>query len=272
MELLLFVLVNVLVYIFTALMAISGVGAAFIVIPILNWSGLDLLTAGAIGIFLNFISTSTQTFRHHKKRAIQYKVVIPIVIASILFVPIGTMVAVHLKEADLKFYFGLFLILAGYLIWKKKSKPDKVAGERAIEAVQKVASEQEVAPEKKSKYTEMIIYLLSGAIIGFVAGMLNVGGGSLILPLLIWAGLPLKKAAASTSFVVLFSSLFAFLAKLYYVQIDWILLLFLTITTILAGMTGSYLMYYKINKKQMKIVMVSMIWGVAAKIIFSHFF
>ena len=70
-------------------------------------------------------------------------------------------------------------------------------------------SEQKDVESSKSK---QIIYGVSvGAFAGFLGGLLGVGGGNFIVPVLVWLGYNPKKASATTSFIVIFSSFSGFL-------------------------------------------------------------
>jgi hypothetical protein len=55
--------------------------------------------------------------------------------------------------------------------------------------------------------TQMIIYLLIGLFAGFMSGMFGIGGGTVRIPLLNLAGLPLLSAFGINFFVIPFSSL-----------------------------------------------------------------
>jgi hypothetical protein len=55
--------------------------------------------------------------------------------------------------------------------------------------------------------TQMIIYLVIGLFAGFMSGMFGIGGGSVRIPLLNLAGLPLLSAFGINFFVIPFSSL-----------------------------------------------------------------
>ena len=55
-------------------------------------------------------------------------------------------------------------------------------------------------------YTQIIIFSLIGLIAGFMSGMFGIGGGSVRIPLLNLAGLPLLNAFAINLFIIPFSS------------------------------------------------------------------
>ena len=60
-----------------------------------------------------------------------------------------------------------------------------------------------------------------GSVAGFLGGLLGVGGGNFIVPVLNWLGLDAKVAAGTTALVVVFSSLSGFLGHAALGGINW---------------------------------------------------
>ena len=71
--------------------------------------------------------------------------------------------------------------------------------------------QQKKRVEPLTRKTEITAGTGVGAVAGFLGGLLGVGGGNFILPVLNWIGLETKVAAATTSIVVVFSSFSGFL-------------------------------------------------------------
>ena len=265
------IVINVFVFLFTTIMAIAGVGAAFIIIPMIYYAGIDFLAATAIGLLLNFFSTGSASIRHFKNDAIDFKVALPIIIGSLITTPLGALLSDKINRTTLRILFALFLLFVGITILINTLKiyrhEKQIEKEVSIEKV--ITEEIEEIEEVFSNSKKIIIGLILGGTIGLIAGLLGVGGGSLVLPFLLYFGLETKKAAGTTSFVVLFSSLLGFISKVSItsVSIDWFFVITLVIATILAAIVGSYLMHYKLNKHQIKGVMAIMLLLVAIKII-----
>jgi hypothetical protein len=107
-----------------------------------------------------------------------------------------------------------------------------------------------------------------GGVAGFLGGLLGVGGGNFIVPVLNWLGLDPKVAAGTTALVVVFSSLSGFLGHATLGGLDpW----FLGITALMAAagsMVGSQLMKTKLSSTQLKTIIGVLLWIIAAKMIF----
>jgi uncharacterized membrane protein YfcA len=78
-----------------------------------------------------------------------------------------------------------------------------------------------------------------GAIAGFLGGLLGVGGGNFIVPVLIWLGVNPKKASATTSFIVIFSSLAGFLGRASLGSVSASLLGVTAVASALGAMVGA---------------------------------
>jgi uncharacterized membrane protein YfcA len=106
-----------------------------------------------------------------------------------------------------------------------------------------------------------------GGVAGFLGGMLGVGGGNFILPVLNWLGLDPKMAAGTTALVVVFSSLSGFLGHATLGGLDP---LFIGVTAIAAAagsIAGSQLMKTRLSSSQLKKVIGVLLWVIASKMV-----
>ena len=210
----------------------------------------------ALGLLLNIFSTGTASIRHYRQKAIEYDVALPIIITSLFTAPIGAYFVNIVDKKDLKLIFAITLFIFGLTIlfnlYKTRNR-----------------QESDGVAERISNNKRITISLVLGAIVGFITGLLGIGGGSIILPFLLFFGLETRKAAGTTSFIVVFSSLIGLLSKLTLTHfvVDFTLLISTVIATILGAILGSYLMHFKLNKNQIKLIIVIFLELVALKMI-----
>ena len=230
-------------FILSTLFALGGVGSATALVPILNMFGLNFNFAKAIGLFVNTSTTIMATIMNLKRKVLDMKFAFPLAISLALSAPMGAYFSKFVPEHIVKILFAGFLIFAGSMILFGKK-------------------------EKKFELTSPWIMPMLGLIVGIISGLLGIGGGSLLLPILIMLGFDAKKVAIAMSFVIPFSTFTAFLTYINFVKIDWILILITAIAAILGGYVGNYIMHFHLNQKHIKKIIGVLMYLIAIKMIY----
>jgi len=234
--------------IFTTLLTIAGVGAAFILIPVFITLGIDLHVAMATALLLNSIAMMFASFRFVQKKLIAWNFAIPILIVATALSPVGAYVSKGLDRDLLLWLFVGFLLFAASMMLFYESRQKKGDG----------------------PHIRQVVYgVLVGAFAGFLGGLLGVGGGNFIVPVLVWLGLEPKKASATTSFIVIFSSFSGFLAHASLGNISIPLLGFTALGSALGALIGSWLMTERLKQKQIKMTIGIVLLVIAAKMIWN---
>jgi uncharacterized membrane protein YfcA len=97
------------------------------------------------------------------------------------------------------------------------------------------------------------ILILQAFAVGMVTGLVGAGGGFLIVPALIFlAGTPIKKAIATSLFIIAINSLIGFLGDVQNLDIDWVFLLSFTAVSIVGIFLGMWLNRFIDGKKLKK--------------------
>ncbi len=240
------ILAGIITFLFTALLTIAGVGAAFILIPVFIALHIDIHVAMAVALLLNSIAMSFASYRYIKARLVLWKVGLPILIVATALSPVGAYVSQGLNAQILKWLFVGFLIFAGAMMLFYEPK------ERGIES---------------SKSKQLVYGISIGAIAGFLGGLLGVGGGNIIIPVLVWMGINPKKASATTAFIVIFSSFSGFLGHATLGSLDMKLLGFTAVASALGAVLGAWLMTEKLKRRQVKLIIGTVLIFIAAEMI-----
>ncbi len=224
--------------------ALGGIGSAVAVIPVLHFLGIDFNFAKAIGLFVNTSTTITATIMNLKRKVLDIKFVFPLAISLAIFAPIGAMFSKRIPTYEVKWLFAVFLLFSASMI---------VFGKK----------------EQKFNYTKTWIILIIGAIVGLLSGLLGIGGGALLMPIMILLGFDAKKLAIALSFVIPFSTFSAFLTYMSFINFDWIILSVAAIGAIFGGYIGNYFMHFKLNQHQIKKIIGILLYIIAIKMIWS---
>ena len=225
----------------------GGAGSGVALIPILNFLGLDFSVAKAVGLFAGASTTITSSIMNIKRKVVEYSFVLPIASMMLLFAPLGAYSSSFINEEIVKFLFMLMLFYsATMMMFGKKKVLFHVESRSAL--------------------------FLVGAFVGYLAGLLGVGGGNILVPLLALLGFEPKKVAVAVSFVVPFSALGSFFTYASYIELDWMLLLCIALSAIIGGYIGNYMMHFKLEQKSIKKLMALILYGLALKLLFHFLF
>lgn len=100
---------------------------------------------------------------------------------------------------------------------------------------------EEVDSDAKITYNYPLI-VIEGFAVGTITGLVGAGGGFLIIPaLVLLAKLPMKKAVATSLFIIAIKSLIGFLGDVHNLEIDWIFLLSFTALSVIGIFIGIWL-------------------------------
>lgn len=229
--------------------SLGGIGAAIILIPILVSLGIPINMAKPVGLFYNTVSLSGASISNIKNKRLDFKVGIPIIIFSFLFAIVGAYLSKYIPKKIILLLFIGFLLFSGFMFLFHKKK------------------------EKDTFRTDTPYFSLSliGAFAGLLSGMLGIGGGGIISPLMLMLGFNPKKITAITAFVVPFSSFSGFLTYWYMGIVDWKLVFITSVAGVAGATLGTIFMQKKLNPKTVKKILAVLLLLMAAKLLLKVF-
>jgi len=235
-----------IVFGFTTVLTIAGVGAAFIIIPAFFWLGVPLKEAMATALLLNGISMSFASITFIRNRLVAFGTAAPIIIVAAALSPLGAYTTIYFPQNLLLWLFVGFLIFAGSMMLFFKPHKKEI---------------------QRSRTKELGIGSAVGGIAGYLGGLLGVGGGNFIVPALVWLGFDPKRASGTTSFIVIFSSFAGFLGHTVVGNINGSLLIFSAIGSVAGALLGAWLMTKKLQSGQVKMIIGVVLYLIAAKML-----
>jgi len=242
MEILIFIIAFIASFVFS----LGGIGSAVILVPIMISMGIPINSAKPIGLFINTVSMAGASISNIKHKRLDFKMGIPIIVFSFIFAIIGAYISKFIPNTYILILFIGFLIFSGlmFLFYKKKET------------------------EIYRADTPYIALSLIGGGAGLLSGLLGIGGGSIIAPLMLMLGLNPKKIAAITAFVVPFSSFSAFITYWAMGSVDWKILAIASIAGVAGATLGTALMQKKLSAASVKKILAIILLVMAVKLIF----
>jgi hypothetical protein len=225
-------------------LGLTGGGGSILTVPILVYLILlDPIVATAYSLFIVGMTSLVGTLRNIPKKNIDFKIALVFSIPAFTAVYLTRKYFIQLipeqifhindfvlyKDVAIMVLFALVMLLAAYSMIKTKKESKEV--------------------------TDTNLWLLGfqALIVGLFTGLVGAGGGFLIVPaLVLLAGLPMKKAVATSLLIIAANSLVGFLGDVQNLTIDWVFLAGFTSLSIVGIFVGIYLNQFVDGKKLKK--------------------
>ncbi len=222
-----------IVFLISMVLTMVGLGGGLIFSPLFILLSFPLDTAVATSLFLNGVAAAGAGLNYYRKGMIDVRAGIPLLISSTLAAPLG---AAFMSKIDVQL-FSILLV--------------------AVMAAAALRMLFGTRPQAKGKplplWQRTVGSAAIGGVIGFIAGLLGIGGGVFIVPLLIYVlKLDPKNAAATSIFIVFFSSFSGFLAHAAMAQLDWPFVFMAALSSFAGGQAGSRIMSERLKGRTVK--------------------
>lgn len=244
-----------------------GIGGGFVVVPllllVLPKVGIELDASGhfAIGTSLACIGFTalSSSYSHHRKQAVAWPLLVPLTPGLIIGALLGSYLASLLASLVLVLLFVVgALLTAGYLLSGHKSR------------------------HTDSKPTPWLMFFYA-QLTGVISVLIGIGGGSVLVPFLVYRGLAMVKAVATAATCGFPIALFGTLGYIYSgwekaQSVDYAIgfvylpaLIGIVIFSSLAAPLGAKLAHH-IKEKRLKQIFAAFLIFTSAQIIYSQWF
>ena len=227
-----------------------GFGGGSSYLAILALTGIAYTQIRSTALLCNIIVVTGNVILFQRQKLYNWKKVLPLVIFSVPMAFLGG----YLKISQTFFFIllGFTLLFAAITMWVSKKVDTKND------------SATDVSLTKNAGY---------GGIIGFISGMVGIGGGIFLAPLLHLTHWDIsKKIAATASIFILVNSMSGLLGQYFNPEftIDWSLTSVLLITVLIGGQIGSRLSNRLFSPIQLKKATAILIAFVSLRILWNH--
>jgi hypothetical protein len=199
--------------------------------------GMNTLAIPMISLSLNLVVTSVVSFNFIRNKHGKIKLIMPFLISSMPMAYLGG----ALKLPKEIFYWVLLLSLVFVAV--------------RIYFWQNTTIKLNIGQKGK-----IIISLLAGSVLGLVAGIVGIGGGIYLVPLIIILGLGTEKEAAACGAIFIWLNSFSgLLSRFQYNSIDLTNYIPLIIAVLAGGSLGSFMGSSKFSPKLMEKILGAVI-------------
>lgn len=240
-----------LFFVIAILYSSVGFGGGSSYLAVLALTSLAFTQIRATALLCNIVVVSGSAFIYTKKKLFNWKKIIPLVAASLPLAFLGG----YLKITQTFFYIllGITLLIAAILMWTSKYIHQKSKKNEFKKSIKKDAT--------------------YGGIIGFVSGMVGIGGGIFLAPLLHLTNWDTpKKIAATSSFFILINSISGLFGQ--YLNpnfsIEPIITLTLMFTVFIGGQIGTRISVKLISPIRLKKATAILIAFVSIRILWKY--
>ncbi len=202
-------------------------------------AGTSLLLVPPISLLLNMVVTAVALYNFARAGHLSLKFSLPF-LSSIPFAFMAGLIKLPERDLSLIFIAALFAASAALLI----------SGAKKIES----------QPQRFKKITLnqkqiIAVAIPTGSFLGTIAGLVGIGGGIWLSPLLILTGIQdTKKTAATAALFILTNSLSGFLAHDISTPLDFTMLIPLAVVVFVGGIIGSRFGAFKFDHDRMRII------------------
>ena len=239
-----------LFFIVAILYSSVGFGGGSSYLAILALTGIVFTQIRATALLCNIVVVSGNVFLFYHQKKIDFKKIIPLVLLSIPFAFLGG----YLKISQQFFFIllGFTLFFAAITMWISK----KI-----------ISSDEKKINQKPIKNASF------GGIIGFISGIVGIGGGIFLAPILHLTNWDTpKKIAATASFFILVNSIAGLLGQYSNPDfvIDWNLTSILLVTVFIGGQIGGRISNQFFTPIQLKKATAILIAFVSLRILWKY--
>jgi len=226
-------------------LGLIGGGGSILTVPILIFFfQIEPIAATTYSLFVVGITSSVGAFSHYRKGNVNFKIAILFGLPSLTAIFIMRKWVMPAIPRQL-FQIGQFEVTKAVLVMLI------FAGLMLATSISMIRKKEEYMSDGLAiSYTKLVFQSL---LVGIITGFVGVGGGFLIIPsLVLFAGLPMKKAVGTSLMVMTISSLLGVLGDVSrHVPVNYTFLMIFSAFAVLGIIAGSYFTRY-VNDAKLK--------------------
>ncbi len=214
-----------------------GLGGASSYTALMAIFGISTLAIPMISLSLNLFVTSVGSFNFIRNKHAKIKLILPFLISSIPMAYLGGSLKLQKEIFYWVLLISLVFVAVRIYIWKNTTIKLDI-----------------------NQNGKIIISLIAGSILGLVAGIVGIGGGIYLVPLILILGLGTEKEAAACGAIFIWLNSFSgLLSRFQYNSIDLTNYIPLIVAVLAGGTLGSFMGSFKFSPKAMEKILGTVI-------------
>ena len=240
------------IFLISLVLTMVGLGGGLLFSPLFALLGFEKSVVASTSLFLNLVAAASAAGIYMRRGMVDYSVALPLLTAG-LSAPLGALTT-HRIDAQ-----SFVLILAVVVLFG------------AVRML--IQPKGEVREEYQGTAFKVCGSAAIGLGVGFISGLVGIGGGVFIVPLLIYAlKIPTRTAAASNTVIVCFSSLTGFATHASMSAINWPFVLLAAVFSFAGGQFGSRIMSGKLQGKTVRLIFAGVLFVMSARLLYQALF
>lgn len=241
--------VIVIAFMIAVLFSILGLGGAIIYTPLFFWMGIPLLAAIPMALLLNMITTASASITYLKQRLVDKRIAYPLILTSIAGALIGSYLASGVGTRIIIILLSVILLISAFRILFFDNIGFRV---------------------KDGENKKILIGAGLAFIFGIISSLVGIGGGTFIVPLLLIIGLEVKNAAATSAFIITFTSFSGFAGHLLFgtQTLDIRVLFYAGLAAFAGAQIGSKIIFKRVSSKGISNLFALVLLFVAGKLLY----
>jgi len=210
--------------------SLVGVGGGIIMVPVLTYMGFSPSQIASTSLLAVTSTSASSTLEYAKQKRIDYSTGLKMAIFAIPGSVLGAFLAGLISLESFKLYFAILLILTGiYLLYRNSARAKTAYDGQADVTV----------PAKPSSLSYLLMF--AGTFFsGIISSLFGVGGGIIFVPMMLLIfGMKMFRAAPTSQFIILISSLSGFFTHAFLGHPDYVQALSLAAGSFVGGQLGA---------------------------------
>ncbi len=215
--------------------SLTGIGGGIFIVPVLTLL-YEFVPANAVGTSLTTIifTAIAAALNYAKQRRIYWRTGLVLAVTTVPGAYLGAWLTTQLKPRDLGLIFSFFLLFAGvYIITDLKNLKRSKNQSKAL----KQKSDSELVRSGRTIAVGAGLSFFGG----LASGLLGIGGGLLVVPILTFAmGMSIHMATATSMFTMIFTSMSGIIQHFQANHINFESALLLALGAVFGAQVGAY--------------------------------